>query len=125
MTLIKPHDHYDADHLAEIKDSIAAHGWQGVPLVTYGKHLLTGTHRYLACKQLQWRERDIPTISIEQVFAEAGLDFAAVCREYEVDPRALQSPYPTDQRQALADYVAYIQPELPPLVTEKYGLDMD
>lgn len=125
MALIAPHDYHDAGHLAAIRRSMEADGWIGAPLVVYGKQLLSGTHRYLACKSLRWRECDIPTVTIQQIFAESGIDFAMICRQYGVDPRLIKSPYPSTRRQALADYLNYIQHVLPRAVLDKYGLDLD
>jgi len=43
------------------------------PLVKVGNQLLTGGHRYGACKQLGWPDSAIPTVPLESVLAEAGL----------------------------------------------------
>jgi len=78
------------DTLHEVRDGakvivlaahIKRHGWQGAPLVVEGEQLLTGTHRYAACKLIEMPDYEIPTIEIADVFAEAGLDFAAAYEE--------------------------------------------
>jgi hypothetical protein len=125
MALTTPHEYHDEAHLAEIVESIRANGWQGAPLVTFGKQLLSGTHRYLACKRLGIKESAIPTVTIAAVFAEAGLDFRAVCEEMGVKPQGIRSQFPSDRAQTLADYITYVQPELPAAIVAKYGLDME
>jgi hypothetical protein len=72
-----PHEITDQKHFEELRDSMEQNGWQGMPLVKWGDEcLMTGSHRYPAAKALDWVDYEIPMIDLEDVFAEAGLDFA-------------------------------------------------
>lgn len=75
------HEVRDEAKLAELVASIERDGWQGAPLVADGEQLLTGTHRYAACKALGMADYEIPTIDVRDLFAEAGLDFDATYAE--------------------------------------------
>lgn len=64
------------EHFETIRKSLEENGWQGVPLVKWGdEYLITGSHRYAAAKSLDWFDYEIPMIDLEEVFAEAELDF--------------------------------------------------
>lgn len=56
MTYKKWHEIDDSpetnEYLAEIIDSIKNNGWQGRPILAIDDQLLTGCHRYAACKIL-------------------------------------------------------------------------
>lgn len=72
------HEVQDTAKLEDIKRSLQERGWIGMPLVRVGEEqLITGCHRYNAVKDLEWIEEGfvVPTIVIEDVFEEAGLDF--------------------------------------------------
>lgn len=76
------HEVHDEAHMLALAESMAANGWVGAPLVCWDDNLLTGTHRYAAATRvLEWSDRDIPTISIYDVFAAEGLDWDAVVEE--------------------------------------------
>ena len=65
-------DYIDSDKVTEIANSIQNNGWQGSPIVVWGDTLITGNHRYAACKELGI---DPETITLEEVFTEDGVDF--------------------------------------------------
>lgn len=106
------HEVRDANKLQELVESIDANGWQGSPLVVWGEEfLLTGSHRYAACKELGMSDYEIPTIEIEEVFGEAGLNFDELHAEHGC---------PT-----ISDYAQVVDllNELPEDIKEKYGID--
>lgn len=105
------HKVQDWQKVESIKRSIEENGWQGAPLVKWDDNLLTGVHRYEACRELEMHDDDIPTIDIEDVFEEAGLDFEELHAEYD---------YPTLYD---AMFVELIQ-ELPAAIINKYGIDI-
>ena len=112
--LIPLHNVRDEQRLASLIESIAANGWSGAPLVKWGDHnLITGSHRYAACKALEWEDRDIPTIDIEDIYAEAGLDFDTLHADHD-------SPTISDWY----DLVRLLN-ELPQAIRDKYGIDAE
>ncbi len=78
--MITYHDPQDMDKVNELAAAMDAHGWQGAPLVLINVNgeLLTGAHRHTAWMQVFGADFDIPTIALDDVFAEAGLDLATV-----------------------------------------------
>ena len=64
------HDAWDTPRLNSILESMKENGWIGAPLVAWGSHLVTGSHRYEAARLL---EIDVPVVQLDDVFAEAGL----------------------------------------------------
>jgi len=78
------HEIRDTAKVIVLAAHIQRHGWQGAPLVVDGDQLLTGTHRYAACRLLGMADYEIPTIAISDVFAEAALDFAALVEENDM-----------------------------------------
>lgn len=77
------HEVRDEAKVAELAASIGRDGWQGAPLVADGEQLLTGTHRYAACKLVGLADDEIPTIDVRDLFAGAGMDFDATWAEAE------------------------------------------
>lgn len=65
----------DPAKLEALTDDMIANGWRGAPLVRWGDGLVTGTHRYHAANAA---EICIPVVDLEDLFEEAGLDFAAL-----------------------------------------------
>lgn len=107
------HEAHDTEKVAALAASMERDGWIGAPLVVWGECLLTGSHRYAAAMSLGWQHTDIPTVAVEDVFAEAGLDFDAICQDEDCDGIASPMlPYVLG-----ADY-------LPADVRERYGLDL-
>lgn len=110
MTYSTPHDIQDEGKLQALIESMSANGWQGAPLVKWGEvDLITGTHRYHAAKEA---DIEIPVIDLEDVFAEAGLDFQAVWEE---------CGEPAYGEYGLTEMLY----ELPESVREAYGIDWE
>lgn len=108
------HEPRDMEKVAELAASMEANGWIGAPLVTFGDdQLLTGAHRYTAAKSLDWSDREIPTIGIEEIFAEAGLDFAA-------EWAALM-----DEGMSIDVATVEVVALLPEAVKAEYGIDIE
>lgn len=110
-TLIPPHGVRDPHKFSALISSISR-GWRGAPLVKWGNDLITGSHRYAACKHLGWRDTDIPVIDIEDVFAEAGLDWTQLYAEYRRCSGSL------DDWQILQELIEF----LPAEIINKYGI---
>lgn len=93
--------------------SMEENGWQGAPLVKWCDQLLTGVHRYEAwTRVLELRYQDIPTIEIEEVFEEAGLDWDELLAEYD---------HPTMNNWQTIEQILF---KLPSEICEKYGIDL-
>lgn len=108
------HEPRDMEKVAELAASMEADGWQGAPLVTIGDdQLLTGAHRYTAAKSLDWTDAEIPTIDIEELFTEAGLDFAAEWAELMDAGMSIEV--------ATVEVVAL----LPEAMKAEYGIDIE
>lgn len=105
------HEVEDAAKVETLAEAMVADGWVGAPLVVWDDALLTGVHRYAAAMSLDWTDAEVPTIAVEDVFAEAGLDFAAVCAEEMCD----------DSNSADLVYVLNV---LPAAVRDAYGIDL-
>ncbi|RMI39733.1 ParB/Srx family N-terminal domain-containing protein [Streptomyces triticirhizae] len=99
---------YDDDHVAEIADSMRAHGWRGAPLVVVPEYGLSynGTHRLRAAAEA---ELEVPTVALRDLFAACGLDLDAICDEHDLglmsDRADIVAHLPEDVREAytLAD----------------------
>lgn len=112
--MVPYHEVRDYDHLKTLMESMEANGWVGAPLVIWdGEYLITGSHRYAAAMELGWSENEIPTIELADVFAEAGLDFIELHREYGE---------PTISDHGIL--VALVN-ELPKEIRDKYGIDIN
>ena len=109
--MITLHEVTDGEKVERIAASIEANGWQGAPLVKWGDVLITGVHRYAAAQELELRDSEIPSIELDEVFAEAGMDIAVAHEEWGC---------PT---YAEGMFVEFIR-ELPETVREKYGIDL-
>ena len=108
--MIPPHEVRDEQKLEEIKESLKQNGWQGSPLVIWGDDdLLTGSHRYAAAVDLGWSDSEIPTIDLEDVFAEGGLDFDELHEIFD---------YPTLDEITGSGMLD----ELPKSIIKKYGI---
>ncbi|SHF73180.1 hypothetical protein SAMN02745218_02970 [Desulfofundulus australicus DSM 11792] len=114
MNLIPLHGVRDLHKFDTLIDSISLYGWRGAPLVKWGSDLLTGSHRYAACRALGWSDNDIPVIDIEDVFAEAGLNWAVLYAEHRV-----QQPEVDDW-----DILVELLSKLPPEIVKKYGMEI-
>lgn len=78
-----PNEIHDTQKYETIRESLSEHGWQGAPLVKWGdEDLITGSHRYLAAKSLEWFDYEIPMVDLEDVFSEVGLDFADLHKKH-------------------------------------------
>lgn len=100
----RPTGEPDAALLEELRDR----GWQWSPLVVHGDEVLGGTERYEAARFLGMDE-EVPRITLEEVYAEAGMDFPQIAGP----PEELDS-----QREFFEDYLR----ELPRHIQDKYGL---
>lgn len=79
-----PHEIMEQEKFEAIAQSLEENGWIGGPLVKWGDDcLMTGSHRYPAAKSLDWTDAEIPMVDLEDVFAEAGLDFAELHEAYD------------------------------------------
>lgn len=107
------HEVRDPEKVQRLAASMEANGWQGMPLViweVYGQ-LLTGVHRYEAAHEvLGWSDSEIPTIDIEDIFAEAGIDFHKALERYG-------NPWVTNYE------FTRVLWELPEAIQAKYGID--
>lgn len=110
--MIPRHEVNDWAKVEALAESMERDGWQGAPLVRWDNYLITGTHRYYAASRLlEWSDGKIPTITLEELYEEAGMDFA-------------------EMEEALADYVIcanydeLLVNELPAEIREKYGIDL-
>lgn len=110
--MIPYHEVHDAAKVERLAASIDANGWQGAPLVVVdGEFLITGVHRYAACRKLYIPDNEIPTIELSDVFAEAGID---------LDAALSAEGYPAVGEPLFEAVVL----DLPHSIREKYGLDL-
>lgn len=105
------HEPDDQAKVATLAASMERVGWIGAPLVAWGNAFLTGAHRVAAARSLDWTDAHIPTVAIEDVFAEAGLDFDAVRVEEGCD--GVDSAL-----------LPYVLAALPASIREAYGIDI-
>lgn len=101
----------DPAKVSAIRASLEEDGWVGAPLVVDGDQLLTGVHRYAAAKSLDWRDAEIPTVELADLFAEAGLNMVTCHAEWG---------YPTGDEPAFVNFVEM----LPLAIREVYGIDI-
>jgi hypothetical protein len=96
-TRIQPrHEIRDEDKLADLVESLTAHGWQGPPIVTipgedFGwgpgdPRAITGSHRIGAARQV---DIEIPTIDLDEILAAHGTSLAALTAEYGDEDEAI------------------------------------
>lgn len=104
------HEVRDEAKVIVLAAHIKRHGWQGAPLVVEGDRLLTGTHRYAACQLLGMGDGEIPTIAVADLFAEAGLDFAAT--------------FADEDRGDWYHAMVWTLEALPAAVRDEYGIDI-
>lgn len=83
-------------------------GWSGSPLVVHGDQVLSGQERYEAARFLGIEE-EVPRVTLEDVYAEAGVDMPQVASP--------QGGADADQ-QFFEDYLR----DLPRHVRDKYEL---
>ena len=69
----QPKSMLNQDRINEIARSMSENGWVGAPMVVWCDVIVTGNHRYEAAKIA---EIDVETITIEEIFEEAGVDFS-------------------------------------------------
>ncbi len=92
----------------ELAEEMRKMGWQGSPLVVNGDQVLSGEERYEAARFLG-REDEVPTISLEELFAEAGMDLPEISTpDGHGDPG----------REFFEDYLR----DLPEHIRDKYSL---
>jgi hypothetical protein len=100
----------DRNKFGQMLDTMRAGSWTwDRPLVRCGEQLITGSHRYNAARAAGLQP---PTVTLDSVFREAGLDFRTLWRENAVP---------------LVSWVSNlcaILPYLPPELVEKYGIDL-
>lgn len=83
------HEVRDERKVASIAASLERDGWIGAPVVIYDAGTLvavTGVHRLEACERAGRRPH---TITLREVFDEAGLDLAEIEVECDYDLRAI------------------------------------
>lgn len=73
----------DQTKITNIKEALTSNGWQGAPAVVHDGYVIAGNHRVAAALALGWAEEDIPTVSLEKLFADAGLDLHGVIAEVD------------------------------------------
>ena len=111
--LVPYHAVVDPRKVSGLAADMQKRGWQGAPLVRWDNYLITGVHRHAAAKKLGWEDSDIPTVPIEDVFGEAGLDFVQSHRNHG-EPTV-------DDHGNLVDMLQ----ELPHSLRTKYGIDLE
>lgn len=100
----------DRSKLEALKRDMETNGWKGAPLVQWGDDsLITGSHRYAAAKMT---DTQIPTVQLESLFEEAGLDFNELWEE-EGEPSYGEPG------------MVYLLSHLPSDIREKYGIDLE
>lgn len=68
------HEVSDQEKLESLKEAMRTQGWQGPPLVVHNKYVISGAYQYVAVKELEWDMSKVPTVTLEQLFSDAGLD---------------------------------------------------
>jgi hypothetical protein len=110
--LTAPNEPDDADKVQVIAESLLESGWGGAPVVYFdGGWLLTGSHRQAAVSEVasDIPSLEIPAISLEEVFTEAGLDLCAT-----MDGEGSQEPWDSG--------FAFVLGALPAATLAKYGI---
>lgn len=105
------HEVTDTARLESLKDDMRKNGWRGAPIVLDADQAITGSHRYWAVYDLQYREGieiEIPRIDITDLCDLFDIDWDAHCDEYE----------------DWADRIIHIADKLPADVVAYLGLDL-
>ncbi|MBW3534321.1 MAG: ParB N-terminal domain-containing protein [Gemmatimonadetes bacterium] len=68
------------ERIRELAEEMREMGWAGSPLVVHGDQVLSGAERYEAARFLG-REDEVPTITLVEVFEEAGMDMPQIASE--------------------------------------------
>lgn len=112
--MLTKHEITDWEKYEQIKESLKIHGWVGAPLVLADDNgnLITGTHRYYAATAVGYQDCEIPTVLLEDIFTEAGLDLDTIASEWE---------YPTLFEPI---FEQMINAELPQGILNKYGIQL-
>lgn len=92
----------------ELVERMREEGWTGSPLVVHGDQVVGGTERYEAARFLGM-ENEVPRITLEEIYEEAGVDFPQV---------ASREGGPSPEEEMFEDYLR----ELPRHVRDKYEL---
>lgn len=102
------HEVQDLQKVEELTESMVENGWQGAPLVVWGDGLITGVHRYAAAQEAGI---EVPTVNLEDVFGEAGIDF--------------EKAWETEGQPTYGEYGMICLLELlPSEVRDAYGIDV-
>lgn len=96
----------DERRVRELAEQIEREGWTGSPLVVHGEQVVGGLDRYEAARFLGI-EDEVPRITLEELFDEAGMDMPQIASE-DADP----------DEQFFEDYLR----DLPRHVRDKYEL---
>ena len=96
------------ERVQELARTMKDEGWQGSPLVVHGDQVVGGLDRYEAARFLGI-EKEVPTVTLEEVFQEAGVDMPQV---------ASREGGPPSGQELFEDYLR----DLPRHVREKYEL---
>lgn len=92
----------------ELIQRMESEGWSGSPLVVHGDEVVGGLGRYEAARFLGM-EDEVPTITLDEVFREAGMDMGQV---------ASRAGGGDADRELFQDYLR----ELPRHVRDKYEI---
>lgn len=68
------------ERIEELAEEMREMGWKGSPLVVHGDQVLSGAERYEAARFLG-REDEVPTITLVELFEEAGMDMPQIASE--------------------------------------------
>lgn len=92
----------------ELVEQLRSEGWTGSPLVMHGDEVVGGAERYNAARFLGM-EDDVPRVTLEEVYEEAGVDFPQV---------GSREGGPPPEEEMFEDYLR----DLPRHVRDKYEL---
>ena len=96
------------ERIQELAEEMRQMGWQGSPLVVHGDQVLSGAERYEAARFLG-REDEVPRITLDELFEEAGLDMPQI---------ASPEGGPPSEEQFFEDYLR----DLPEHIRDKYEI---
>lgn len=71
--------------IRELAEALAEDGWEWSPLVVHGDEVLGGLDHYEAARYLGIDD-GVPRVTLEEVFAEAGLDMPDIATPDAEDP---------------------------------------